>query len=82
MVRRSFPISFDRRWKERIIALEVRNPREALEISRRPPERINFLLTEVTLPELSGRALVAGRNFTASQMKLAHMTPAVATALF
>jgi len=54
--------------------LEVSHAAEALEICRWPMERIDLLLTEVTLPELSGRALVERASTLRPRMKVIYMS--------
>jgi len=54
--------------------LEVRDAAEALEICRRSMERIDVLLTEVTLPGSSGRALVEQAARLRPRMKVICMS--------
>jgi len=53
--------------------LEVSDAEEALEICRWPMERIDLLLTEVTLPQL-GRALVERATTLRPRMKVIYMS--------
>src|SRR5215470_5583929 len=54
--------------------LEVRDAAEALEICRRPWERIDVLLTEFTLPGSSGRVLVEQAARLRPRMKVICMS--------
>jgi DNA-binding NtrC family response regulator len=54
--------------------LEVRDAAEALEICRRPRERIDVLLTEVTLPGSGGRAWVEEAARLRPRMKVICMS--------
>lgn len=54
--------------------LEVQDAEEALEICRQPMERIDLLLTEVTMPRVSGRALVEWAATLQPRMKVIYMS--------
>jgi len=54
--------------------LEVRHAAEALEICRRPMERIDLLLTEVKVLGLSGRAFVEQAATLRPRMKVIYMS--------
>jgi len=54
--------------------LEVSDAEEALEICRWPMERIDLLLTDVTLPEWSGQALVERAATLRPRMKVIYMS--------
>ncbi len=54
--------------------LEVRDAAEALEMCRRPMERIDLLLTEVKMSGLSGRAFVDQAATLRPRMKVIYMS--------
>ena len=54
--------------------LEVRDAKAALEICRRPMERIDLLLTEVTMLRVSGRALVDSVARLRPRMKVIYLS--------
>ncbi len=53
--------------------LEVRDAKAALEICRQPMERIDLLLTEATMPQFSGQALVDWVARLRPRMKVIYM---------
>src|SRR5262249_17814936 len=54
--------------------LEAHDAGEALEICRRPMERIDLLLTDVMMPRLRGRALVEWAATLRPRMKVIYMS--------
>ncbi len=54
--------------------LTAGTPHEAIALAGRYPEPIHLLLTDVVMPEMSGRALAEALTATRREMKFAYMT--------